>query len=280
MSRSDGISEEVNLSDVFYHIKGTSRVANYHGGKYIYKITNPRGFIYIGQTSNLKIRLSCYKGAHCKSQSKLYYSIKKYGWSAHDFEIIDSTGTKEELNKLEIKWIKSFNSYNTPRGLNLAEGGNGTMPLSEEHKRKISIANKGRKMTDATKQKLINSNKGNNHRWGIPHSEETKEKLRIANIGNKNCVGYVHTKAARLNMSKGKIEYFKHNKWNQESIDRGHEKLSILFGTKLLCHQNGKIYNSIVKAEKDLGMGSKRINRYLKGLYETANGYTFEILKK
>ena len=55
----------------------------------IYKITSPSGRIYIGQAKNLRKRLNSYKGLHCKGQTKLYNSLKKYGWENHQFDIID-----------------------------------------------------------------------------------------------------------------------------------------------------------------------------------------------
>ena len=44
----------------------------------IYKITSPSNKIYIGQTSNFKNRMSCYKAAKNKTQVKLYNSLIKY----------------------------------------------------------------------------------------------------------------------------------------------------------------------------------------------------------
>ena len=38
----------------------------------IYKITNPSGKIYIGQSVNIDNRISSYKNLKCKNQTKLY----------------------------------------------------------------------------------------------------------------------------------------------------------------------------------------------------------------
>lgn len=54
----------------------------------IYKITNPNGKIYIGQSTNIDKRFYRYKRLECKGQIKLYNSLKKYGWDAHIIEII------------------------------------------------------------------------------------------------------------------------------------------------------------------------------------------------
>ena len=45
---------------------------------YIYKITNPSGKIYIGQTINLNNRIKYYISYKCKRQALLYNSLIKY----------------------------------------------------------------------------------------------------------------------------------------------------------------------------------------------------------
>jgi len=91
--------------------------------KYIlYKIESPSNKIYIGQTSNLKRRLLSYKKEDCKSQRILYNSIKKYGWKNHTFTILEELiTTSEEIDKLEIKFIKYYKNLNI--SLNIASGG-------------------------------------------------------------------------------------------------------------------------------------------------------------
>ena len=54
----------------------------------IYKITNPSGKIYIGQSVNIDNRISSYKNLKCKNQTKLYRSLLKYTFENHIFEIL------------------------------------------------------------------------------------------------------------------------------------------------------------------------------------------------
>lgn len=93
----------------------------------IYKITNPKGRIYIGQSKNLDERLIRYKKLQCcKNQLFLYRSFLKYGIENHIFEIVErGSFSKSELNELEKKYIKQFNSFNGWKngGLNLTTGG-------------------------------------------------------------------------------------------------------------------------------------------------------------
>ena len=55
---------------------------------YIYKITSPTNKIYIGQTWNLKKRVYQYSKIKCKTQPKLYASLKKYGWENHILKVV------------------------------------------------------------------------------------------------------------------------------------------------------------------------------------------------
>ena len=59
----------------------------------IYKITNPKGKVYVGQTTNYRKRLNHYRILHCKRQQKLYNSLHKYGFNNHVFEIIEEVET-------------------------------------------------------------------------------------------------------------------------------------------------------------------------------------------
>ena len=70
----------------------------------IYKITNPKGNIYIGQSWNIETRKSSYK--NCRpGQPYIFNSIKKYGWENHKFEFVvkiqNDTLVQKGVEKLE-----------------------------------------------------------------------------------------------------------------------------------------------------------------------------------
>jgi len=117
---------------------------------------------------------------------------------------------KKELNGKEIYWIK-FHNCKFPNGYNHTDGGDGGstckgVPKSEEHKRKISLANlkhytseetkekirdanTGKKRTEETKRKMSETRKGKKHNNGLlghKHAEETKEKIRKASTGRRH----------------------------------------------------------------------------------------------
>lgn len=130
---------------------------------YIYKITNPKGRIYIGKTYQLDKRINHYRLATCKTQKLIYNSIKKYTWENHKLEIIFKTVcTDNDINIFEIKFIEFYNSYfpnNNTYGLNLTKGGEGSrgIIISQKQKDAISKANKTRVMTKETKTKISNN---------------------------------------------------------------------------------------------------------------------------
>lgn len=143
--------------------------------KFIYKTTNNiNGKIYIGQ--HITDRLN--DGYKC-SGIVIEQAFKKYGKHNFKMDILEfyEGDSKEEFNNLERSYIEKFDSINPEVGYNrtLCCGGGFLgeevykkrfYRHSEEAKRKISIANKG---------KVV--------------SKETIEKMRKANLGkvNNNC---------------------------------------------------------------------------------------------
>jgi group I intron endonuclease len=106
----------------------------------IYKIINPKGKIYVGQSINIEKRFKEYKNIHStiKQQIKIYNSLKKYGPENHIFETIEEC-ILEQLNEKEIYWGLYYNVLDKD-GLNLRLGdANGL--CSQETKDKISKAN-------------------------------------------------------------------------------------------------------------------------------------------
>lgn len=88
----------------------------------IYKITNPEGEIYVGQSKNIDQRFETYKNIRCPKQHDLYNSLKKYGWFNHKFEIIEECSIDELIEK-EKYYIKLYNCVK--EGLNKRGYGKG-----------------------------------------------------------------------------------------------------------------------------------------------------------
>jgi group I intron endonuclease len=111
----------------------------------IYKITNTiNNKVYIGQTIvKLSDRISGHyadskRDRKTKCKTKISKAISKYGFENFHFEIIDKASSQEELNEMEEKYIKMFNSNIDEHGYNLLSGGHQNGKHSDETKAKIS----------------------------------------------------------------------------------------------------------------------------------------------
>jgi group I intron endonuclease len=111
----------------------------------IYKITFPNNKIYIGQTKDLSDRMKRYGNRWCKQQPYLYYALCKYNFDTCLVNILHYDLTKAQANLKETEEIIKYNSADRSRGYNLMIGQpNGEFEHSEETKRKISEAKKGK----------------------------------------------------------------------------------------------------------------------------------------
>lgn len=114
----------------------------------IYKITNPKGKIYIGQSINIESRKRTYQYSKSYITSigpKIYNSISKYGWEAHNHDIIEDC-TLEQLNERETYWKQYYvNQEGWKNMLFCGLHDNGGGPKSKETKDKISKGKLGTK---------------------------------------------------------------------------------------------------------------------------------------
>jgi group I intron endonuclease len=153
----------------------------------IYKITNPSGKIYIGESVSLKTRcLDYFTLIKIKKQPKIYNSILKYSIENHIFEILEIC-TKEELKSKERYWQDYYDVLN--KGLNcILTGYDEVKPiLSKESCNKISISQTGI----------------NNSFYNKKHNKKSLEKISLNSKGvnNSNYGGKTITDVWRKNQS-------------------------------------------------------------------------------
>ena len=65
----------------------------------IYKITNPKGKVYIGKSNNILSRYYKYSNLRCEGQQQIYRSLKKYGPEKHIFDIIEECDIPQLLER-------------------------------------------------------------------------------------------------------------------------------------------------------------------------------------
>lgn len=139
----------------------------------IYKITSPSNKVYIGQSIRLKERIIEYKKQkNCNGQPKLFNSFLKYGIENHKIEIVEECNI-DLLNTRERYWQDYYDVLK--KGLNCLLTKTEILPrvVSEETKKKLSKAKKGKKQNTEHINKRVISKKG------YIHSFETKNKIAL-----------------------------------------------------------------------------------------------------
>jgi hypothetical protein len=169
----------------FMYIRPERRA--YH---FIYKISRDDGAFYIGlhSTDNLD-------DGYFGSGRRLWLSIKKYGRNKHAKTILEFCESRKALELREAELVTA-ETLARPQCLNLALGGR-VATMTDETRRKISEAKRGKLATEATRLQMSIARRGipktDDHRAaiskahsgknGIPHTQATKEKLSRAGLG-------------------------------------------------------------------------------------------------
>ena len=112
---------------------------------------------YIGQTcQGLKTRMYQHKHQIKVHNNAFHNALRKYGWDNFEWSILKEGLTFDEANYWEEKFIKEHNTCcqdKGHRGYNIKRGGD-NHTHSEESKQKMSIAQKGKKVSEEFKQKI------------------------------------------------------------------------------------------------------------------------------
>lgn len=154
----------------------------------IYKITSPTKKIYVGQSIDIENRFKYYKRKSCNGQTILLRSFNKYGVENHKFEILCECEISD-LNDKE-RYYQDLYSVIGKDGLNCIltkssdKSGVG-LKHTNETKLKISIANKGKIISNETRS-LLSKNKIGNTIWvGRKHNETTKKIMSEKSTSRK-----------------------------------------------------------------------------------------------
>ena len=162
---------------------------------YVYRLKTSDGeIIYIGKGSGTRmfklVQIANGNSLAKKRNSKLYNKISsviRIGGYVFPEVIFESENESDCLN-MEIKLIREIGKQNL---CNLTDGGEGTSGylLSEETKRKISVARTGVKRMFSAQHRFHISQalKGHSCPWkGKTLSEETKRKMSVSGKGKNS----------------------------------------------------------------------------------------------
>jgi len=276
MGKTIKYTYEIEIINLYGFVYITTNIIN--GKKYIgQKIFDNRWKSYLGS------------GIHLKS------AIKKYGKENFSREIIAIAYSKEELNKLEIMFIKEHDAVKSNDYYNISSGG-GTnaglkmseetrkkmseankgqkcymygKPKSEETRKKLSLANKGKKLSKETKKKIGDAKRGEkNHNYGKHLLDETKLKLSKVNKGKKLSE---ETKGKMSESGKGKPKSEQH-KQNISLALKGNK--SYMYGKHHSKETKDKISKSAIKLNNEQIIEIRE--KYISGDYtyeQLANEY-------
>jgi group I intron endonuclease len=235
----------------------------------IYKITNPMGAIYIGESKDIYRRWNKeYRNLSCKGQVKLYNSFVKYGFENHTFEIVKECKA-EEIPYYERHYQEYYDVLDREFGLNLkyTKVGEKKQVTSEESRKKMSDAQKnlyengyvhpmqGKKHSEESKKKNSESQKGKKQSEetikkriektkGRKHSEETLKKQSEAKKGKKR------SEETKKKISEILKENYKNGYVNPVS-------------KKVINTETNKVYNSVKECMNITGY--KKISEKLNG---------------
>jgi len=135
----------------------------------IYKITNPKNKIYIGQSIDIERRFQEYKRLQCVQSIKIFNSLKKYGWENHTFEILEEC-LIEQLHEKEEKYILLFNSHTNGLNIKLASKPSWTGKKRPEHS-----------------EFLKNNGSGLSYKRTKEHKDNLREKLSGRKLSKEIC---------------------------------------------------------------------------------------------
>ena len=153
--------------------KVDSRLSNDGRYHYLYQVTNKvNNKIYIGRHSTNNLN-----DGYIGSGVALNRAYKKYGKDKFIFEIIefcDSIADVSDLERLIVNedFVKRSDTYNLTLG-----GTGGCISHTEESKRKIGLASKGKKLSPEHKAKFV---------YNVPHTSEIREKIGAPQRGGLN----------------------------------------------------------------------------------------------
>jgi len=182
----------------------------------IYKITNPNGKIYIGQSHDIDRRFKMYKRLECKGQKYLYASLVKYGYSKHSFEILEQC-TAYDMNNLEIKYIAYYKSTDRKIGMNLTSGGKNCID-AEETKILKKLNNPRRKQIYAERDGVIQK---------FDSMEDASKILGVSRKSISTCIKNPNIKIGKYSYS---IEYpttISHNVRTRIQTEETRRKISL-----------------------------------------------------
>lgn len=257
----------------------------------IYKITNLiNGKIYIGQSVNIKNRISTHKGF--PTSNYMYNDMKEFGLENFTFETI-IVCSPEHLNLYEKLCIDHYNCVH-PYGYNLTKGGNEQIEFSEETIEKIRKSSTGRKRDNYLKG-IHNPNYGKRSTGKI---DRPKLNKKIEDVTGRvwdsvqECAKFFGVDASALSkkLLKHKPNYYRHldhldlhyikeraenyeykkledvEKYARKQIKKSDDEIRTR-KTKSVIDNTGRVWRSVTECAIFFGIKGFMLSNYLLGRF-------------
>lgn len=254
----------------------------------VYKHESPSHKVYIGITS-LKPTKRWIQGKGYGNNAYFTRAIEKYGWENFKHEILYTNLSKKEACEKEKELIKYYDSTNHDKGYNLTSGGEYNS-ASPEGRKRISKANKGKKVSKNTRLKISAA------RTGVPMREDAKKKLSVSRKNLHLHMSEEHRiKISRVNTGKemsqetrdkirkgleGKNKSVEHRRKLSESRKGRFMGKENPIAEAVCCVETGEIYECMSDADRKLNVSPGSVSKCIVGKQKTVKGYHFEKIGK
>jgi group I intron endonuclease len=221
----------------------------------IYKITNPKGKIYIGQSIDIENRFRQYSFiSNSIKQIKLHNSFKKYGIENHLFEPIEECDV-ELLNERERYWQEFYVCLD---GLNCRYQHTNEKSgfISKETRVKISQNRKG--ITPKYKNPEERLSRISKSLTGKKLSKEHRKSLSIAQTGMKRSPEAI----LKSSISRTGMKFGDDFKKKMSQLQSGGKNS---FAKITLNIHTGIFYDTAKEAAESIGWTYGRMNHYMNG---------------
>ncbi|CAB5033244.1 MAG: hypothetical protein F2923_00275 [Actinobacteria bacterium] len=163
---------------------------------------------YVGQAYDIRKRFKDHRAmASTKTRKHLYLSLRKYGYTAFAWRILERC-EKAELNRREKFWVQKLNAVE-PNGFNLTTGGDRGYEFTSSVLEKMRKASLGRVQSTETIRKRVEKNIGQRRTLA------TRRKMRKAQLGKK-ASETTRRKLARIRKRISRLP--KMLQWNRERM--------------------------------------------------------------
>ena len=215
----------------------------------LYMHVCPNKKVYIGQTCQ-KPEKRWNNGNGYRNNVYFKNAIKKYGWNNIEHIILKDSLTKEEVDLLEIEYIKRYKSNDRRFGYNITAGGDGALSreVSIETKKKMKTANSGKNNPKSKRVLCITTN------LYFDCTTQAAQYYSIDSSAISKCCRGIHRTA-------GKMEWCYIDD-NNIPIEKSYQSKKY---KQIICKTTNEIFTTMAEACKKYNLQDGNLSKCCKG---------------